>query len=82
MAKIIQTFTKPTDKVIADRMGDTTLLYLADRKGAPLLYREPEEMKKMGYQYILTDKREIMDKLVLLKKEKLFENNQFALFAL
>jgi uncharacterized membrane protein len=82
MAKIIQTFTKPTDKVIADRMGDTTLLYLADRKGAPLLYREPEEMKKMGYKYILTDKREIITKLSLLKFEKLFENNQFALFAL
>lgn len=82
MAKIIKTFTKPTDMVIADRMGDTTLLYLSDRKGAPLLYREPEEMVKMGYKYILTDKREIMDKLILLKKEKLFENNQFALFAL
>lgn len=82
MAKIIKTFTKSTDKIIADRMGDTTLLYLADRKGSPLLYREPEEMKKMGYQYILTDKREIIDKLVLLKYEKLFENNQFALFAL
>jgi uncharacterized membrane protein len=82
MAKIIQTFTKPTDKVIADRMGDTTLLYLADRKGAPLLYREPEEVKKMGYKYILTDKREIITKLSLLKFEKLFENNQFALFAL
>ncbi|MFH0773313.1 MAG: glycosyltransferase family 39 protein [bacterium] len=82
MAKIIQTFTKPTDKVIADRMGDTTLLYLSDRKGAPLLYREPSEMKKMGYQYILTDKREIIDKLALEKYEKLFENNQFALFAL
>ncbi|MCX6732675.1 MAG: glycosyltransferase family 39 protein [Candidatus Roizmanbacteria bacterium] len=82
MAKIIQTFTKPTDKVIADRMGDTTLLYLADRKGAPLLYREIGEMKKMGYKYILTDKREIIQKLTLEKYEKLFENNQFALFAL
>lgn len=82
MAKIIQTFTKSTDKVIADRMGDTTLLYLADRKGAPLLYREPIEMKKMGYKYILTDKREIIEKLSLEKYEKLFENNQFALFAL
>ena len=82
MAKIIKTFTKPTDKVIADRMGDTTLLYLSDRKGSGLLYREPEEMKKMGYQYILTDKREVIDKLMGLKFEKLFENNQFALFAL
>lgn len=82
MAKIIQTFTKPTDKVIADRMGDTTLLYLSDRKGSPLLYREPEEMKKMGYQYILTDKKEVMERLLLIGSEKLFENNQFALFAL
>jgi len=82
MSKIIQTFTKPTDKVVADRMGDTTLLYLSDRRGSPLLYREPEEMKKMGYRYILTDKKEIMEKLLLLKYEKLFENNQFALFAL
>lgn len=82
MAKIIKTFTKPTDMVVADRMGDTTLLYLADRKGAPLLYREPDEMKKMGYKYILTDKREIIEKLDLLKFERLFENSQFALFAL
>lgn len=82
MAKIIQTFTKSTDKVVADRMGDTTLLYLSDRKGAPLLYREPEEMKKMGYKFILTDKREIIEKLSLLKFQKLFENSQFALFAL
>ena len=82
MAKIIQTFTKPTDKVIADRMGDTTLLYLADRKGAPLLYRTPNEMKQMGYQYILTDKREIITNLTSLKFQKLFENSQFALFAL
>lgn len=82
MAKIMKTFTKPPDKVIADRMGDTTLLYLSDRKGAPLLYREPEEMKTMGYRYILTDKKEIVEKLFLLKFEKLFENDQFALFAL
>jgi len=82
MAKIIQTFTKSSDKIIADRMGDTTLLYLSDRRGSPLLYREPEEMKKMGYKYILTDRKEVMEKLLLLKSEKLFENNQFALFAL
>jgi uncharacterized membrane protein len=82
MAKIIKTFTKPTDKVIADRMGDTTLLYLSDRKGAPLLYRDPVDMIKMGYKYILTDKREIIERLTKEKYEKLFENNQFALFAL
>jgi len=82
MAKIIQTFTKPTDMVIADRMGDTTLLYLSDRKGAPLLYRSIEEMQKMGYSYILTDKKEIVAQMVEKKYVKLFENNQFALFKL
>ncbi len=82
MAKIIQTFTKPTDKVVADRMGDTTLLYLSDRKGAPLLYRTSEEMQTMGYLYILTDKKEIVAQLIEKKYIKLFENDQFALFKL
>jgi len=82
MAKIIQTFSRPTDLVVADRMGDTTLLYLANRKGSPLLYRTPEEFKKMGYSYVLTDKSEIIAKLKLAKYKVLFENNQFALFAL
>jgi hypothetical protein len=39
-------------------------------------------MIKMGYKYILTDKREIIERLTKEKYEKLFENNQFALFAL
>lgn len=82
MAKIIQTFTKPTDKIVADRMGDTTVLYLSDRKGAPLLYRTPEEMQTMGYSYILTDKKETVAQLDEKKYVKLFENNQFALFKL
>lgn len=82
MAKIMKTFTKPTDKVIADRMGDTTLLYLSDRKGAPLLYRSIEEMEQMGYTYILTDKKEIVEQLKEKNYTKLFENSQFALFKL
>lgn len=82
MAKIMKTFTKPTDKVIADRMGDTTLLYLSDRKGAPLLYRSIEEMQQMGYAYILTDKKEIVEQLKEKNFTKLFENSQFALFKL
>ena len=82
MAKIIQTFSKPTDLVVADRMGDTTLLYLSDRKGSPILNKEPEEFKKMGYSYILTDKSEVIAKLKKAQYRVLFENNQFALFAL
>jgi hypothetical protein len=82
MANIIKTFSRQEDKVVADRMGDTTLLYLSDRKGSPLLYREPEEFKAMGYKYVLADKAEIIEKLKLKSYAVLFENSQFALFAL
>jgi len=82
MAKMIQTFSKPTDLVVADRMGDTTLLYLSNRKGSPILNKEPEEFKRIGYSYILTDKAEVVEKLKSAAYKVLFENNQFALFAL
>ncbi len=82
MANIIKTFSQPSDKIVADRMGDTTLLYLSDRKGSPLLYREPEEFKSMGYSYVLADKKEIIEKLKTAPYKVLFENSQFALFAL
>ncbi len=83
MAKILDTFTKQSDKIITDRLGDTTLLYLADRRGSPMLYKDLNEMKNEGYSYYMTDKKEIISKL---KQEGvfdiLFENNQFVLFRL
>jgi hypothetical protein len=82
MANIIKTFSKPGDKVVADRMGDTTLLYLADRKGYPLLYKEPDVLRTEGFRFILTDKQEIITKLKGQSLKVLFENAQFALFAL
>lgn len=83
MAKILDTFTRPTDKVITDRLGDTTLLYLADRKGAPMLYRPLDQLKAEGYAYYMTDKKEIISELITEKKYPvLFENSQFALFKL
>lgn len=83
MAKIIDTFTKPADKVITDRMGDTTLLYLADRKGAPMLYHTLPQLKESGYSYYMTDQKDIIAKLKVEKQyQLLFENNQFAFFRL
>jgi 4-amino-4-deoxy-L-arabinose transferase-like glycosyltransferase len=83
MARILNAFTDKEDKIITDRLGDTTLLYLADRKGAPMLYKTLEQLKSDGYSYYMTDKQEIIGEL----KEKgeyglLFENKQFALFKL
>lgn len=81
IAKITETLTKETDKIVTDRTGDTTLLYLINRKGAPAVYREPEELKKLGYNYLLTQNMEYLEKL----KESyqiIFENNNFGLIKL
>jgi len=83
MAKIIQTFTSPTDKIVADRMGDTTLLYLSDRKGSPLLSGTVEQLKNNGYQYVLTDQKKSIEELLNEKGVQIiFQNNQFALLKL
>jgi hypothetical protein len=83
MAKILNTFTKPGDKIITDRLGDTTLLYLADRRGAPMLYKTIEQLKTDGYTYYMTDKKEIITDLKSKKQyQVLFENSQFVLFKL
>ncbi|MEK7078850.1 MAG: glycosyltransferase family 39 protein [Patescibacteria group bacterium] len=83
MAKILDTFTRPNDKVITDRLGDTTLLYLADRRGAPMLYKTIEQLKTDGYTYYMTDKKEIIEDLKTKKQYPvLFENSQFVLFKL
>jgi len=83
MAKILDVFTQPTDKVITDRLGDTTLLYLADRRGAPMLYKTIEQLRADGYTYYMTDKKEIIADLKTKKQYPvLFENSQFALFKL
>lgn len=79
VAKLIMTFTKPEDKIVTDRIGDTTLLYLADRKGAPAVYKEVEELKQLGYSYIVTDKKDFADNLKEKGHEVLVENDQFSL---
>lgn len=83
IAKIIQTLTPPDAKIVTDRMGDTTLLYLIDRKGSPALNKELSELKNMGYQYFVTLNPET---IANTKKTELyktvFENSQFTLFSL
>lgn len=83
MARILDSFSRESDKVITDRLGDTTLLYLANRKGAPMLYHSIPQMKELGYTYYMTDKKEIISELKIAKEYALlFENSQFALFKL
>lgn len=62
-AELLRLYTQPDDKIVTDRMGDTTLLYLADRKGAPAFYKEIDELKRLGYAYLLTADKENAQKL-------------------
>ncbi len=82
IAKIINILTAPTDKIVTDRLGDTTLLYLADRRGAPSIYKDPAVLAKMGYSYLATLNQGEINTLKQQKYPVVFENNQFALFKL
>jgi len=82
VAKLIMTFTKPEDKIVTDRIGDTTLLYLADRKGAPAVYKEVEELVQLGYSYLVTDKKDFAQNLKEKGYQVLVENDQFSLVKL
>lgn len=83
IARIVQTLTRPDDKIITDRYGDTTLLYLMDRKGSPAIYKDIPFMREDGYKYLVVTVPETIT--WMKEKEQLktvFENDKFALFRL
>ncbi len=82
IAKIVSTLTKPEDKIVTDRLGDTTLLYLMDRKGSPSIHKPLIELKKLGYSFLVTLNQDEIKKLKEANFKLVFENNQFALFKL
>ncbi len=83
MARVIRDLTKQDSKIVTDTLGDTTLLYLSHREGAPSVFKSLPELKKDGYSYFVTSKQEV---ILQIKEEKtfpiVFENNQFAIFSL
>jgi 4-amino-4-deoxy-L-arabinose transferase-like glycosyltransferase len=81
IANIVKKLTLEEDKIVTDRQGDTTLLYLMDRRGAPAFYKEIKDLKNLGYTYLVTQNKELIDKL---KNEYqiVFESNNFALIKL
>lgn len=81
IAKIIDTITEPDSILITDRDGDTTLLYLTDRRGYPSQSEEVPAMKDRGAQYYVTLKRETADKLRPDYK-LVFESDQVFIFRL
>ncbi len=81
-AKIIQSLTTPNDKVVTDTTGDTTLLYLADRRGAPSVYRDPKKLKELGYTIISTTSPDMVNQLKGENFELLFQNEKLSIFKL
>lgn len=83
IARIVRTLTSPDDKLVTDRLGDTTLLYLTDRKGSPALNKTPQEFRDQGYKYLVSNNQ---DTIKAMKEEQqldvVFENDKFALFRL
>ena len=81
--RVIRDLTPPGSKIVTDTNGDTTLLYLSEREGAPSVFKSIEELKKSGYKYFITGNYDVIK---AKKKEGVypvvFENNQFAIFAL
>ena len=83
IANIINTLTAKNDKIITDTVGDTTLLYLAHRRGAPAPYKDFASLKKEGYRYFVTMKKDVIRGMKASKKYQLiFQNNKLAIFKL
>ena len=82
-ASIIHSLTKEDDLIVTDTMGDTTLLYLSNRRGYPAVYKDLSYFKNLGAKYFYTRNRFVIEDI--LKSNiypVVFRNNQFALFRL
>ncbi|KXK08962.1 MAG: hypothetical protein UZ21_OP11001000012 [Microgenomates bacterium OLB22] len=80
-AEVIKTLTLSTDLIATDTTGDTTLLYLSDRRGFPSLSDEPDKMFERGISYLVTYDMKNATKLSQ-KYETLFINDTVAILRL
>lgn len=81
-AKIINSLTAPDDRVVTDTTGDTTLLYLSNRRGAPAVYRDPKTLKELGYSILTTNSLDMVKQMENDNFELLFENEKLFIFKL
>lgn len=81
IANIIKTLTEKDAQIVTDRDGDTTLLYLADRKGLPSVPEDLELLKARNMKYFVTTKKDVAEN-VKKKYDLVFENQQVFIFKL
>jgi hypothetical protein len=81
VAKIIKTLTEPNAKIVTDTTGDTTLMYLSDRRGYPATTADLDILKRNGMQYFITMKKEAADRL-RSKYKLIFDSEKVYIFKL
>ena len=83
IASVIDSVTTREDKIVTDTLGDTTLLYLSDRRGAPAVFDDLTKLKAKGYRYFITQNGDVIKKIKAEEPfEVMFESNKFAIFRL
>jgi hypothetical protein len=81
IAKIVKTLIPAEAKIVTDTTGDTTLLYLSERRGYPAPTTDFETLKKQGMEYFVTMNGKVADDL----KEKfqlIFDSDKVYIFKL
>lgn len=82
IADVIRSVTSPQDTLVLDALGDTTILYLSDRKGYPAPYKELSEFKKQGADYFVTTNSDYKNKFKDSTFSLIFENDKVLVFRL
>ncbi len=82
-AQAIKLITEDDAIIVTDTVGDTTLLYNANRKGYPAVTQDLHDLRKRGADYFVTDKPDV---IVEVKKvpdfSVVFESNKATIFKL
>jgi hypothetical protein len=83
ISKVVRDLTQKDDLVVTDTLGDTTLLYLSERRGAPSVYKDLTELKNEGYRYFVTQKLDVAEEIIANNTHTpIFRSDKFVLFEL
>lgn len=82
IASVITENTSRSDRVVTDSMGDTTLLYLSDRRGSPVKYKDLPELTALGYTHFITYNGETIQKTKEKGYTPIYEDDEMAIFPL
>lgn len=83
ISQVVRDLTQKNDLVVTDTLGDTTLLYLSERRGAPAVYKDLTELKNDGYKYFITQKLDVAEEIITNKTHTpIFRSDKFVVFEL